>query len=119
MIDLHHHQRLNQIPIHEVAHPRPASLHLKAAAPGGVIGVDLVTQRRHAVLLENTRRSIFWSRTSPSPLRTRAHRAEAGEQRGRHRSSTLLRRASLPIWFSADRNTSTMLGMNAGLESQL
>jgi hypothetical protein len=50
MVDLHHHQRLNQIPVDRVPHPRAASLHFEPAAPFGVKSVDQISELRDTVL---------------------------------------------------------------------
>jgi hypothetical protein len=52
MIDLDHHQRLNEIPVDGVAHPRPARLNLQPAPPTWVVGVDLIPQLGDSVLPE-------------------------------------------------------------------
>src|SRR4030095_5362089 len=52
VIDLHHHQRLNQIAIDRIPHTRSTGLGLQPATPTWMVSVDLIPQRRHAVLPE-------------------------------------------------------------------
>ena len=58
VIDLHHHQCLNEVVVDCVPHPRPSSLDFRTESPRWVVSVDLIAQRGHAVLTGMSLRAV-------------------------------------------------------------
>jgi hypothetical protein len=86
VIDLHHHQCLNQIAVDRISHPRSSSLDFQPTSPTWVVGINLVAQGGNAHSHRRTQ-AFRSSARAPFPflLGTRAPPTASGGRREPHR----------------------------------